>query len=676
MGTLNDLQQRFRLRGRRAALPLILLALALATLFLFGHDRAYFYRDGWHDFNSAQTLAFAENLAFKHNLLIYHYQSRDADGNRQYQGLYNRFPLGGYALVKLAILPFGDTDFRAKIYAARMLMLLLFSAAAVLAYHSLARITGSRWDALTATLLAFSSYYLLHYADKISNEVTIDLFAVMLAFHGMVVFVQEGRFRQLLVKSGLALLLGWHVYAFLLPFIAFGLITELFKLRWGISAHPSALDRLKGYVTTLRRSRYLALGIVTLLFGVAVLAFNLGNEYFALDGSASLRETPSFRSVVRRLGVNENYNSKYSDQLQPGVFASQQFSRIAHAALPYAVNPYVKKDRFGGSGYTGSVGVLALVVCLAGLGLAGGRRGVRAGDVVLLGTLTVSGFCWAMLVRTNVVFHDFESVFYIGIPLTASAVALLYLRRWSRFCLSPLLAVAALGVFLFSVSEMAGNGAGPADLRDTAEQLDDYAAIRELTRGDSGTIYLHWPSGTTGHGGAPWAYAYFMAGKALINLDQAEPRKPKQAGDYLLLPLREDNPALLTPDNRHLFLYEWSPDTEPYSIANLSPPVIKSDWNVHLGDGRLTYVGSECSRLDEYFFLHFVPSYPDDLPAGRKKYGYEAYDFRFDLVGGIRVGQTCVVERLLPKYDIRAIRTGQYAEMGRIWEGEYALPAP
>ncbi len=226
--------RRLRFPARPAMLPLALLLLALFSLFLFGGDREYFYRyepHDHHDWLSSQNLTYAENLSFRHNLLRFRSQSLDADGNPHYQDLYNRFPIGGYALIKLAILPFGDTDFRAKIYAARILMLLLFSAAAVLAYAALARISGSRWDALTATLLAFSSYYLLYHADMISNEITIDLFAVMLAFHGMTVFVQEGRFRQLVIKSCVALLLGWHVYAFLLPFIAFGLAAELLKAR-------------------------------------------------------------------------------------------------------------------------------------------------------------------------------------------------------------------------------------------------------------------------------------------------------------------------------------------------------------------------------------------------------------------------------------------------------------
>ena len=230
-GMAGGWRRRLGWQGRRAGLPLALLLLALGTLFLFGGDREYFYRDGLHDWNSSQTLAFAENLSFRHHLLIFHHQYRDAAGNIHYPSLYNRFPLGGYALVKLAMLPFGEESFQAKIYAARMLMLLLFSATTVLAYLSLARIAGSRWDALTATLLAFSSFYLLYYADKISNEVTIDLFAVMLVFHGMVIFIQDGRFRQLLVKSCIALLLGWHVYAFLLPFIVFGVAAELLKAR-------------------------------------------------------------------------------------------------------------------------------------------------------------------------------------------------------------------------------------------------------------------------------------------------------------------------------------------------------------------------------------------------------------------------------------------------------------
>ena len=212
----------------RAWLPPAILLLALSSAFLFGSgERSYFYRDGIHNWHSAKHLAIAENLSVERYFLMFYNQTLDADGKPAYEP-YNRFPIGGYALIKLATLPFGES-LSAKIYAARTLMLLCFASAAALAYLSLRRLASSRWIALTAALLAFSSAYCLYYSDIIQTEAMIDLFAIMLVFHGMAVFEQEGRFRQLLAKSCIALLLGWHAYALLLPFVVFGLDAGSFQ---------------------------------------------------------------------------------------------------------------------------------------------------------------------------------------------------------------------------------------------------------------------------------------------------------------------------------------------------------------------------------------------------------------------------------------------------------------
>ena len=213
------------------ALPLLLLLLALSTVFFFGNDRGYFYRSEHYNVITANHLTVAANLSPTHNFLGFYRQTLDADGIPTYE-VYNRFPIGGYVLIKLAMLPFWD-DPSAQLYAARLLMLLFFTATAVLAYLSLSRLTAHRWIALTATLLAFSSSYCLYYNDMVATEGWPDLFGVWLVFHGMVLFVQEGRFRQLLVKTCLALLLGWHVYALLLPFVVLGLADELVKARAG-----------------------------------------------------------------------------------------------------------------------------------------------------------------------------------------------------------------------------------------------------------------------------------------------------------------------------------------------------------------------------------------------------------------------------------------------------------
>ncbi len=215
---------------RSAWLPLALLLLALSTVFIFGGDRGYFYRPaGEHNRFSSHQLTIAMNLSPEHGFQRFDRWFMHDDGVTRYRP-YNRFPIGSYAAMKAATLPVSDNP-SARLYAARILMLLFFTAAAVLSYLSLCRLTSNRWIALTATLLAFSSYYLLYYNDMIVPDGMPDLFGVMLTFHGMVVFVQEGRFRQLLVKVCIALLLGWHVLALLLPFVIFGLVSDILRAR-------------------------------------------------------------------------------------------------------------------------------------------------------------------------------------------------------------------------------------------------------------------------------------------------------------------------------------------------------------------------------------------------------------------------------------------------------------
>ena len=222
--TLSSARRRaFRLDANRA-LPPALLILALSALFVFGGGRGYFYGTWFHFENSAKNLAIAENLSPSDNFRLFIAKRLAEDGSRQY-AMYSRFPIVGTALIKLAITPFDGLS--ARLSAARTLALLMFCGAAVFAYLAVARLAASRWIGLAAALIAFSSYYALYYSDAVSNEAAMDIFGVMLTFHGMVVFVQDGRFRQLLIKACVALLVGWHVYALLLAFIVFGLAREI-----------------------------------------------------------------------------------------------------------------------------------------------------------------------------------------------------------------------------------------------------------------------------------------------------------------------------------------------------------------------------------------------------------------------------------------------------------------
>ena len=169
-----------------------ILTAAMASAFALGGDRGYFYRGDIHSEASRRTLAIAELLSPSHGFLLTRSAWRDADGGFEYDP-YSRFPIGGYALVKLAILPFGS-DLAAKLLAARVLTLAMFGGAALFAYLAIAQAAGGRWIALAAVSLAFSGLFALHYADAVFNEGVMDLFGAALAFHGMVAFARGGGF--------------------------------------------------------------------------------------------------------------------------------------------------------------------------------------------------------------------------------------------------------------------------------------------------------------------------------------------------------------------------------------------------------------------------------------------------------------------------------------------------
>ncbi len=595
----------------RPWLPLALLLLALSTVFLFGNDgRDSFSRPGLHNAVSANHLSVAGNLSPEHNFLMFYHQTLEGDGLPGYAP-YNRFPIGGYGLIKLATMPFGD-DFAGKIYAARILFLLFFVGSAVVVWLSLCRLTGDRWTALTATLLAFSSYYLLYYNDMITPENGISLFGTLLTFHGMVVFVQEGRFRQLLIKACIALLLGWHVYALLLPFVVFGLARELYRARR--ESAPGGLTlarRVKGWAAALASSRYLKLGVGALLFGAAILSFNLANEYRAFDGEVPLAELSTVKSMTYRLGVDTGFKESYAEVLEWGNFLQHQFHRIALVTLPVLISPFDPLDPFddpsigwGGWGmdYLGVIfGALAVGGAVVALLVSRHR--------MLLATLVSAGFFWALPVRHNTAIHDFESVFYIGVPLVVFAVGLSRLRELAGSRLILGLSAAALLVFVLSGFQVgrAGYDRQAAEFHEAVAA--DFERIRTVVEPGESVFFLtsyHLLPGRVG------GESYYLSGRALGLYWSAG--SSAFAYDYLISSQRVDGPALLTPENREIFLYR--PEDYSALVNGQVDDMIMNSKRVAGGQGhydlyrsgnRLIYARNRDEGRDAQFVGQYIP---------------------------------------------------------------------
>ena len=642
----------------RAWLPSALLLLALASVFIFGGDRGHFYRESHHDARSARSMAIAENLSVKHNFLLFPAQTLGADGEPAYE-LYNRVPIGGYALIKLATLPFGDS-LSAQIYAARMLMLLFFAAAAALAYLSLRRLTASPWIALTAALLAFSSAYCLYYADLISGEAMIDLFALLLVFHGMVIFEQEGRFLQLLAKTCIALLLGWHAYALLLPFIVFGLERELFKALDSSSPNPI---RVLG---SLIRNRYMALGAAALLFGISVLTFNLTNEYLALNRETPLTDLPSIQAITSRAPDADTYSAEEIARYLPWpAFLERQFHYIGAMALPYFFSPSsVERTTEAPSRLFVLLGIPVLGASLIGLLFV--RR-----HKILLVSLTLSGFFWMLPMRHNTAFPDqgFEAIFHIGVAITLLSLVLLGLRRLSGERFIAALSAVALLAFVASglrMSQLTNVTQTSVNHKETSADLE---SIRDMAA--EGKVI--WARSIPSHAVSP--AIYYLSGRIVI---PAETALSAHSPDFIVASeyLAE---IALTPRNRLLFLYAWDDyHTHITEIIEASEPVIRSDFDVYIHDKTLMYVKDACHASDTVapFFLAPFPVDENDLPDKARQHGFENHDFGFEENSIRQSGERCVAIVPLPHYDIARIHTGQYTQRAdgstvHLWEGEF-----
>ena len=646
-----------RSRFRDERMIVVLLIVALSSVFLFGNDRGHFNRN--YDWTSSSTMAQAANLSPEHNFLTFHYQTLDDEGNPKYAP-YTRYPIGGYILVKLAMLPF-QNDLSAQIYAARILTLILFSATVVLAYLAIARITNNRWAALAAAMLSFASYNMLYHTDMIGEGV-VSLFGVMLTFHGMTIFIQEGRFRQLLVKTCVALFLGWHVYALLFVFIVLGILNELIRNRSNIFSMSTRMTQLKATSMMLIRSRYLMLGIVALVFGASVLTFNLTNEYLAFNREIPLTELPSFQSIIARTGINPVFVERSPDFLNWPNFLRNQIYRIGGMSIPYYWPGYdnaLNKHYWQGV-IIGSITLLAAFATL---------RFTR--HKILIAALVLSGILWTVVMRSTTGIHPYETIFFIGIPLTVFSICF---NKLSSKRLIAGTAVFALIIFAVSAYQMSliGHDDEVATLR--AETLKDFQAIYEIANDKiihlrSSQEYLH-----------RFVLGFYLTGNIILFPHQ---ENVSEFADLIITRENETQRGLLTPQNKRLFLYDRKLYDQQYQaiydMAQATEPVISSQFNVYLDHDTLFYVKEQCETadLESIFFLHITPVNHNDLPEERQQFAFDNLDFDFYLHGR-RFNQKCAAQVQLPEYEIASIRTGQFiyseGELDELWSGSYDIP--
>ena len=553
---------RETLRGSTLGPALVLFA-ALSTVFLFGEHRSYFYWD--YDWVSSQNMAIAANLSVEHGFLGFLRRTFDAAGAVAYDP-YNRFPVGGYAALKLAMLPF-EGNLSAQIFAAKSLTVCFFCAAAVAAWLALSRILCDRWGAAAAVLLAFSSYPMLYHADMV-GEGFVDLFGVMLAFHGMTIFVQEGRFRQLAIKTCIALTLGWHTIGLIVAFVLFGIAGDVWR-RFRSVGKAGAVPASASVFRRAAESAWVRYGALSLGFTLVLLVFNFSNEYRAFGGEKAVAELPSVDSAGNRLGVSGDNVSLRTDMIL-------EFWDAALMRIDVMSFPYVLLDSPAGTALNRTpaipvdgwlAGFLALGACLAGMAfIARWRRAIPA-----ISALVLCGFFWTVIAPFTVG-HPFEAIFLVGVLLIGWSAAFFCLQLLAGARVTAVATVIAAVVFGVSCFDMS-RAADPSRHAETprgfqanralghdAESVrflrvlpDDFDSIRKKIPKDS-IVWIAAPSAAdlrTESFGARFAVDFYLSGYVLLS-DPAT----SSAADFVLTHERVEGDALLTPENYEVFLYD------------------------------------------------------------------------------------------------------------------------
>ena len=594
----------------------ILLAIMLAWLAM-GLDRDYFYRPLIHSSESAETLAMAENLSPSLSFLIFRRAYLREDGETVYD-VYARFPIGGYALVKLAILPFGD-DFSAKILAARALTLAMFGGAAALFYLALARLLRNRWAALGGVALAFSSHYVLYYSDMIDTERTMGAFGMALTFHGMAVFVREGRVRQLALKSGAAVLLDWQALALLLPFAAFGAAGAAIRAarmaggeRAGKAAVFSAPTEISSVASKTRAAVFpapTAMSAIASKARAAVFPAPTAMSAIASKARAAVFSVPT--AIIAAA-------SKARAVLPPAVLGAARSPHAAVAAIALAAagaalgfniaNEYavlggetpiseMTTVRSAAVRLSGEIagefswtrflrtelhraGAAHLSLALPGYGdglvrmgegwspiMAVGAAALAACAAAvfwarkrapLLAPLALSVFIWDLAIRQYVVTHLYQAQFQFAPALALFSVALLWAGERFGARASAALALAAAAVFTLGAFQM--NALAHDDEATEKALMADFEAMREIARGK--TVYLDPSIGANASAGFPHDASFFLSGSAIMSVNYEGIIPPDamqpviEAADFVLSRERFAGVESLAPNNREAFLYD------------------------------------------------------------------------------------------------------------------------
>ena len=464
-----------------------------------------------HGWVTAQTLAIISKATAENGFVGYALAVKD-DQNKPDYLYFDRYPVFFSALFNKVLSL--RSNMSGQIYLAKQVMNLIFLCTLVMAFLIIDKLIGNKPLALTIVLLAFSNPFLLFYKDMVHFDQPA-LFGFLLLIYALALYKLDGLKIPLYISTFVAIGLG-RGYASIAILILW-LVFEAFLI---LKARGLAIgEKIK---KILRHPSFFLL-VIGIAWAASLLSYNVLVE--AHKRNVPVLQTSILMSAENRLSMNQAFNQENIDIINWSDFIIGQVDRIVKWTFP------INQVNLGFLGNSILLGIMFLV-----MGIIIRRQTLEKRIIYLI--LVLSGFAWIFPLRNLAAFHDYTTMYYIGISLVfyLSIFSFLKPSRETAYYLAIMglvIYVSALG----QVRDLHNQRAGNAD-----QYTYDFMQIVDKIDGKGKNVYL---ADTIPYG--PYPAGFYLSGEYL---------SPLNVADYVVSRDKTYLPDNLTPDNRLVFLFK------------------------------------------------------------------------------------------------------------------------
>jgi hypothetical protein len=528
----------------------------MAAVLIFQHNVPGFLQDA-----SSHGMAIARNLSAENGFLMHSGAYVDVSGKLAF-GSYNRFPIFPFLILRLSMLPAGN-DLKWQFYFARQAMNIFFALAMYYTYLIIYMFTGNQWRSTFACAMVFSAYCFNLYNDMAFNDIPA-LFGYVFLIYAICMNGRSPLRPFTAYASILALCMGWQAYAVMVSWLVFDTILFLDEFR---SQRSGAAIQETGARMSLREAFRLFLSrpafrcfLLGLAVGTTMLCGNFFNEW--IHSNCNVKDLSTSRSVVARFGFDRTFNRQLRNKLKWRYFFYEQLYQIMLTSTPVLLvegtNVFdIFKNSFEAGGvrsrsmkyYRMIPGKAAEIFSEPDRSCAPSRawnlfvslttimnlaavifvslllyRNIKdAHALTCMFILLASGLFWSIPLKHFVTFHEYQSVFYIGIPiLVYTAISI---RVESR---SALLTIAFASMALFMLTSYIYNSEKASLARNSAILTGEFQKIADILP-PSARVYFDGDKSSAGirplgvyADYAPYGVDFYLAGRIFVPIEIAD----------------------------------------------------------------------------------------------------------------------------------------------------------